>query len=96
MNFLRTLRSSGRKQDKEHFTHLLQVALADGKIENSELEMLYRSGRKLGLTRKEIDILLENSKIRHLCHRTNCRKGSDNYTTSSKWFMLMDKLITTK
>jgi uncharacterized tellurite resistance protein B-like protein len=62
MNFLEHFDHPERKQDKEHFTHLLQVALADGKIENSELEMLYRSGRKLGLTKEEIDILLENSK----------------------------------
>lgn len=51
-----------KKQDKEHFTHLIQIALADGKIENSELEMLYSSGKKLGLTKEEIDILLEDSK----------------------------------
>ena len=62
MNFLEHFDHPERKQDKEHFTHLIQIALADGKIENSELEMLYRSGKKLGLTKEEIDVLLENSR----------------------------------
>jgi len=51
-----------RKQDKDHFGHLIQVAMADGKIEPSELEMLHRFGSKLGLTTPEVDDLLETSK----------------------------------
>jgi hypothetical protein len=62
MNFLEHFDHPERKQDKEHFGHLIQIALADGKIEDSELEMLYRSGNKLGLTKEEIDDLLENTK----------------------------------
>ena len=62
MSFLDHFDHPDRKQQKEHFGHLLQIALADGKIENSELEMLYRSGKKMGLTKEEIDYLLEDSK----------------------------------
>ena len=62
MNFLEHFDHPERKQDKEHFSHLIQIALADGKIEDSELEMLYQSGNRLGLTKEEIDDLLENSK----------------------------------
>lgn len=62
MNFLEHFDHPERKQDKEHFTHLIQIALADGQIENSELEMLYRAGNKMGLTKEEINGLLENSK----------------------------------
>lgn len=62
MNFLEHFDHPERKQDKEHFSHLIQIALADGKIEDSELEMLYESGNRLGLTKEEIDDLLENSK----------------------------------
>jgi len=62
MNFLEHFDHEERKQDKEHFTHLIQIALADGKIEDAELEMLYSSGRKLGLTKEEIDVLLEDSR----------------------------------
>lgn len=51
-----------RKQDKEHFRHLVQVALADGIIENSELEMLHQLGQNMGLTGAEMDELLEIEK----------------------------------
>ncbi len=62
MSFLEHFDHPDRKRDKEHFGHLLQIALADGIIEDSELEMLYRSGKKMGLTKEEIDILIEDSK----------------------------------
>lgn len=62
MNILEHFDHPGRKQDKEHFSHLIQIALADGKIEDSELELLHQFGRKLGLTIPEIDNLLETSK----------------------------------
>jgi len=62
MNFLEHFDHPSRKQDKEHFGHLIQVAMADGKIETSELEMLHRFGSKLGLTAPEVDDLLETSK----------------------------------
>ena len=62
MNFLEQFDHPSRKQDKEHFGHLIQIAMADGKIETSELEMLHRFGGKLGLTTQEVDDLLETSK----------------------------------
>lgn len=51
-----------RKQDKEHFKHLIEVALADGTIEDDELKMLNRMGRNLGLTEPEVNELLETTK----------------------------------
>lgn len=51
-----------RKQDKEHFKHLTQVALADGIIDHSELRMLHQLGRNMGLTGAEMDELLETTK----------------------------------
>jgi len=62
MNFLEHFDHPSRKQDKEHFGHLIQIAMADGKIETSELEMLHQFGSKLGLTAPEVDDLLETSK----------------------------------
>jgi uncharacterized tellurite resistance protein B-like protein len=50
-----------KKDDKEHFTHLVQVALADGTIDNSELKMLHRFGFKVGLTEPEIANLIEST-----------------------------------
>lgn len=62
MNFLEHFDHPSRKQDKEHFGHLIQIAMADGIIETSELEMLHQFGSKLGLTAPEVDDLLETSK----------------------------------
>ena len=62
MKFLDHFDHPERKQDKEHFIHLIQMANADGKIEEAELMMLYRMGSKLGLTTPEIDDLLVTNK----------------------------------
>jgi len=62
MKFLEHFDHPERKQDKEHFIHLIQMANADGKIDDSELEMLGRMGNKLGLTATEVADLLETSK----------------------------------
>jgi hypothetical protein len=62
MKFLEHFDHPERKQDKEHFIHLIQISLADGKIEDVELQMLQRIGSKLGLTKPEVDDLLATNK----------------------------------
>ncbi len=62
MKFLEHFDHPERKQDKEHFIHLIQMANADGKIDDLELQMLQRMGNKLGLTKPEIDDLLTTNK----------------------------------
>jgi len=62
MKFLEHFDHPERKQDKEHFIHLIQVANADGEIDDAELQMLHRMGANLGLTNPEIDDLLVTSK----------------------------------
>jgi uncharacterized membrane protein YebE (DUF533 family) len=62
MNLLDQFDHPGRKQDKEHFSHLIQIALADGKIDDAELKMLFRFGSKMGFTTPEIEDLLEAGK----------------------------------
>lgn len=62
MKFLEHFDHPERKQDKEHFIHLIQMANADGKIDDAELEMLSRMGSKLGLTKPEIADLLTTNK----------------------------------
>lgn len=62
MSLLEHFDHPDRKQDKEHFRHLIQVALADGIIEDTELKMLHRFGKNLGFTDPEIDDLLELTK----------------------------------
>lgn len=51
-----------KKQDKEHFKHLIQIALADGKIEDNEIKMLNSLGKNLGFTEPEINDLLNSTK----------------------------------
>lgn len=51
-----------RKQDKEHFRHLVDIAIADGIIEDEEHKMLKRIGKNLGLTDAEIEELIDSSK----------------------------------
>ena len=62
MKFLDHFDHSERKQDKEHFIHLIKVVMADGKVEETEMKMLYSFGSKLGLTQPEIDDLLQTTK----------------------------------
>ena len=62
MSMLEHFDHPNRKQDKEHFKHLIQVALADGIIEDIELKMLHRLGKNMGFTDPEIDDLLESTK----------------------------------
>ncbi|MDP2338868.1 MAG: hypothetical protein Q8N05_20940 [Bacteroidota bacterium] len=62
MNILEYFDHTEKKQDKEHFIHLIQIALADGVFQETEREMLLRFGRKLGFTAPEIDDLFEATK----------------------------------
>lgn len=49
-----------RKAAKEHFLHLIQVANADGVVDEPELKMLHKVGKNLGLTDPEIDSMIES------------------------------------
>jgi hypothetical protein len=47
------------KEDaREHFSHLVQIALVDGIIDEIETEMLNRFGHKFGFKQSEIDNLI--------------------------------------
>ena len=62
MSILEHFDHPDKKQDKEHFMHLIQVAMADGIIDDVELKMLHRLGKNLGFTDPETDNLLESTK----------------------------------
>jgi uncharacterized tellurite resistance protein B-like protein len=62
MKFLDHFDHPNKKQDKAHFTHLVQVANADGKIDDAETNLLKRFGAKLGFTQPEIDELMDLNK----------------------------------
>jgi hypothetical protein len=65
MNFTDFITDHGKRINKEHFVHLIQVAQIDNKISQSEMELLHRQGKKFGLTDPEIDILIR-SEDQHL------------------------------
>ena len=62
MSFSDFVLNSGRKDKKDHFIHLVQVAEIDGKIDKTEMEVLHKEGRKFGLTDAEIDALIDKEK----------------------------------
>lgn len=62
MNTLENFDHQVKKQDKAHFTHLIQVAIADGTIDTAELTLLYRLGKKMGFTDPEMDELIESTR----------------------------------
>lgn len=50
-----------KKQNKEYFLHLIQVAMADGTIGDMEFRMLNRLGKNMGFTDPEIEALLKST-----------------------------------
>lgn len=62
MSILEHFDHSEKKQSKEYFLHLVQVAMADGTIGELELKMLHRLGKNLGFTDPEIEILLKSTR----------------------------------
>jgi hypothetical protein len=60
MNFTDFITHHGKRIQKEHFVHLVQIARIDGNIANTEIELLHKEGRKFGLTDPEIDKILKS------------------------------------
>jgi uncharacterized tellurite resistance protein B-like protein len=60
MNFSDFITDHGKRVNKEHYIHLIQVSKIDGVISPSEMEMLHKEGRKFGLTDPEIDKLIDS------------------------------------
>jgi uncharacterized tellurite resistance protein B-like protein len=65
MNFSDFITNHGKRVNKNAFIHLVQVSKTDGKIQKDELELLYKEGRKFGLTEPEIDKLINSEKDHH-------------------------------
>lgn len=59
MNFTNFISHHGKRINKEHFLHLVQVAKIDGRVKESELQLLHKEGKKFGLTDPEIDQLID-------------------------------------
>jgi uncharacterized tellurite resistance protein B-like protein len=65
MNFSDFITDHGKRINKDHYSHLIQVSRIDGKISPDELEMLHKEGRKFGLTDPEIDELILSEHKHH-------------------------------
>jgi uncharacterized tellurite resistance protein B-like protein len=61
MNVLNIFDHPEKKQNKEYFVQLVRSAKADDKIYESELILLHRLGKKLGLTEPEINTLIRDT-----------------------------------
>jgi len=65
MSFTDFTTDNGRRIRKEHFIHLVQVARMDDKINQAELELLHKEGKKFGLTDPEIDEIIKSEKTHY-------------------------------
>ena len=50
-----------RKYNKDNFAFLVDIARVDGVISESEINLLYRIGRKIGLTDPEIEHMMHST-----------------------------------
>jgi hypothetical protein len=60
MNFTDFVTHHGKRVNKEYFLNLIQVSRTDGQIAPAELDLLYKEGRKFGLTDPEIEKMIAN------------------------------------
>jgi hypothetical protein len=65
MNFTDFITNTGKRINKEYFVNLIQVSKVDGKINDTELELLHKEGKKFGLTDPEIDKLINTESHNH-------------------------------
>jgi hypothetical protein len=65
MSFTDFITDNGKRIRKEHFIHLVQVARLDDNVQQSELELLHREGKKFGLTDPEIDEIIKSEKTHY-------------------------------
>ena len=47
MNFSDFIKDNGKRINKEHYLHLIQVSKADGKINEGELDLLHKEGTEI-------------------------------------------------
>jgi uncharacterized tellurite resistance protein B-like protein len=58
MNLSHFITNHGKRVNRDHFLHLVQVAKADGVITKTESDLLHKQGKKFGLTDPEIEQLI--------------------------------------
>ena len=93
MNFTHFITYHGKRINREHFLHLVRVAKIDGKVKESELELLHKEGRKFGLTDPEIDQLI-NSEAAHNYHPPYSLKDKFEELYNIAEMILVDEVVT--
>jgi hypothetical protein len=93
MSFTDFTSDHGRRIRKEHFIHLVQVARLDDKIQQSELELLHREGKKFGLTDPEIDEIIKSEKTHYYDPPYSLSDKFDQLYNISR-MILADDLVT--
>lgn len=61
MSILNMFDNPLKKQNRDYFVHLVNIALADGIITDDEKELLYTMGNRLGFTSPEIDDIIQKT-----------------------------------
>jgi hypothetical protein len=65
MNFTDFITNTVKSIKNEYFVNLIHVSKVDGKINDTELELLHKEGKKFGLTDPEIDKLINTESHNH-------------------------------
>jgi uncharacterized tellurite resistance protein B-like protein len=65
MSFTDYITNHGRRVNKQAFVHLIQVSKIDGELKKEEFDLLYKEGKKFGLTDPEIDHLIISESNSH-------------------------------
>jgi hypothetical protein len=92
MNFTDFITNSGKRVRKEHYIQLVNVAKVDGKIAESELELLHKEGRKFGLTDPEIDKLIKTGDPHNYNPPYSLREKFDELCEIAEMILADDKI----
>jgi len=92
MNFTHFITNHGKRVNREHFLHLVQVAKIDGIISEPELKLLHKQGRKFGLTEPEIENLI-NTEAGHNYHSPYSLEDKFGELFNIAQMILADELV---
>lgn len=93
MNFTDFVTHHGKRVNKDYFINLIQVSKTDGKIAPVELEMLYKEGKKFGLSDPEIEKLIE-SESNHVYHAPYSLQDKFEHMYNVAVMILADEVVT--
>lgn len=93
MNFTDFVTHHGKRVNKDYFISLIQVSKTDGQIAPVELEMLYKEGKKFGLTEPEIEKLIENEST-HQYHAPYSLNEKFDHLYNVSVLILADEIVT--